>query len=144
MSTLDGGERCYNNMSRLVDQWDGSCHDYEMIRNMECDISSGAQSCVEVDVSKGVRRTQCCSSEDDIYPLFESMKLSGNSRRLSIHRSRKVRYYCNVLPLQPVHEEGGNSHKDETSYKDEDGASYKDEDAANCQEDYNYGQRILP
>lgn len=60
MSTLEGGERCYNSISELVDQWDDSHYDYNMIRKMEMnEMSLGAQCRGYLNSSAGTRaRTQ--------------------------------------------------------------------------------------
>ena len=96
MSTLHNGETCYNSIAELLSQWDESCVDYEMIRQMEREElsgSTGAQNRVNVSACEGAPTgSQSGGSDDRGRGLLRHVEARVH-KGPSIHRSRKVRYY---------------------------------------------------
>lgn len=100
MDTLEGGEVRYNSIAELVQQWDDSSDDYEMIRNMEQDeMSSGAKISGDMAASEGARAvTLSQESLDEVYNVIGNGKQSDRTGPPKIYRNRKLQYYRNTAP----------------------------------------------
>lgn len=95
MSTLEGGEKCYNSISELVEEWD-SRNDYEMIRKMEMDeMSLKALSPRDLEASD-VAGTRTRDSLDDVSSLLGRVHLSHQPQQSSSVYNKR----CDVRPYQ--------------------------------------------
>lgn len=83
MATLEGVGVRYNTISELVQQWDDSGDDYEMIRNMELDENYS-----------GVTQQQ--ERLDTLYNVIGAVKQSDRTRPPPIYRSQKLQHYRNA------------------------------------------------
>lgn len=100
MSTLDDGELRYNSISELVQQWDDSGDDYEMIRKMEQDeMSCGAKISGDMAASEGAQAvTLGQESLDEVHNVIGNVKQSDRTRPPKIYRNLKLQYYRNTAP----------------------------------------------
>lgn len=98
MDTLEGVEVRYNTISELVEQWDDSIDDYEMIRNMELEEdysgSKTSDTMNESQAAKGLTLQQ--ERLDSVYNVIGTVKQSDPTRPPPIYRTQKLQYYRNT------------------------------------------------